>query len=65
MLVDEAPEGVYTARGLGVSIFTEADTLEELHEQIRDAGRCHFEEGQMPKVVRHHYVYVRDEMLAL
>jgi hypothetical protein len=26
-VVEEAPEGGYTARALGVSIFTEADTL--------------------------------------
>ncbi len=28
--VEEAPEGGYTARALGFSIFTEADTLPEL-----------------------------------
>jgi hypothetical protein len=35
-----------TARALGESIFTEADTLEELRQQIRDAVACHFE-GRM------------------
>jgi hypothetical protein len=29
--VEEAPEGGFTARALGLSIFTEADTLPELH----------------------------------
>ena len=42
-LVEEAPEGGYTARALGESIFTEADTLETLQEQVRDAVRCHFD----------------------
>jgi hypothetical protein len=42
-LVEEAPEGGYTARALGESIFTEADTLEELHAQLRDAVRCHYD----------------------
>jgi hypothetical protein len=42
-LVEDAPEGGYTARALGVSIFTEADELESLREQVRDAVRCHFD----------------------
>ncbi len=33
-LVEDAPEGGYTARALGQSIFTEADTLEELRHSI-------------------------------
>ena len=42
--VQEAPEGGYTARALGYSIFTEADTFEELREMARDAVRTHFDE---------------------
>ncbi len=61
--VEEAPEGGYTARALGVSIFTEADTLTELHEQVRDAVRCHFDEGQSPKVIRPHFV--REEVITV
>jgi hypothetical protein len=53
-LVEEAPEGGYTARALGESIFTEADDLSSLHEQVRDAVRCHFEEDRQPKVIRPH-----------
>lgn len=45
-LVEEAPEGGYTARALGHSIFSEADDLHQLHEQIRDAVRCHFGRGR-------------------
>lgn len=44
-LVEEAPEGGYTARALGEAIFTEADDLTQLHERARDAVLCHFEEG--------------------
>ena len=55
-MVEEAPEGGYTARALGESIFTEADDLPALHRQVRDAVRCHFEDGQGPKVIRLHYV---------
>ena len=36
-IVESAPEGGLTARALGASIFTEADTIEDLHEQVRDA----------------------------
>lgn len=41
-IVEEAPEGGYTARALGASIFTEADTWGELQGRIRDAVLCHF-----------------------
>ena len=53
-LVQDAPEGGYAARALGASIFTEADDLENLREMVRDAVRCHFDEGQGPKVIRLH-----------
>ena len=51
-LVEEAPEGGYTARALGESIFTEADSLEGLHEQVRDAAQCHFDEEGDPFMIR-------------
>ena len=51
-VVEEAPESGFVARALGESIFTEADTLEELPEKVRDAVRCHYDDGQAPKVVR-------------
>ncbi len=62
-MVEEASEGGYTARALGESIFTEADTLDALHAAVRDAVRCHFEEGSRPKVVRLHFV--REEVITL
>jgi hypothetical protein len=55
-VVEEAPEGGYTARALGASIFTEADTLPELHAQLRDAVRCHFDEDRRPGMIRLHFV---------
>ena len=42
-LIVDAPEGGYTARSLGASIFTEADTLVDLRRNIREAVDCHFE----------------------
>jgi hypothetical protein len=51
-LVEDAPEGGYTARALGVTIVTEADTIPDLQEQIRDAVHIHYDEDDRPKVVR-------------
>ena len=50
--VTEGPEGGYEARALSASIFTEAETIPELEEAVRDAVRCHFDEGQAPAVYR-------------
>ena len=61
-LVEEAPEGGYTARALGLSIFAEADTVEELHDHVRDAVRCHFDDGKAPKIIRLHFVH--DEVIS-
>jgi hypothetical protein len=61
-LVEEAPEGGFTAQAVGESIFTEADSLDELRANVRSAVECHFDEGQVPKMIRLHIV--RDEILA-
>jgi hypothetical protein len=42
-LVEESPEGGYTAKGLGVAIFTEGDTIEDLQKNIKEAILCHFD----------------------
>ena len=60
-MVEEAPEGGYTAKALGESIFTEADDLKSLHQQIRDAVKCHFDKGLAPKIIRLHFV--REEVI--
>lgn len=59
--VEESPEGGYEARALGHSIFTQADSLEELREMVRDAVRCHFDTDSIPAVIRLHFVH--DEVL--
>lgn len=51
-LIQEAPEGGYTARALGEAIFTEADDLSSLRTNIREAVDCHFETGEGPKIIR-------------
>ena len=60
-LVEEAPEGGYTARALGESIFTEADDLEGLERNVRDTVRCHFDEGERPRMMRLHFT--REEVI--
>ncbi len=60
--IQESPEGGYEARALGYSIFTQADTMEELKRNVKEAVRCHFEEGQMPAVIRLHMV--KDEVIS-
>ena len=62
-ILEDDTEGGFVARALGHSIVTQADTWEKLRTQVRDAVRCHFEEGQAPPVIRLHRVY--DEVLAL
>ena len=61
-VVEEAPEGGYVARAVGASIVTEADDLDSLRAHVRDAVRCHFDEGTAPKLIRLHHV--RDEVIA-
>jgi hypothetical protein len=61
-LVEEAPEGGLTARALGESIFTEADSEPELREMVRDAVRCHFDDDDRPSVIRLHFV--REDVIA-
>ena len=63
-IVEEAPEGGYTARALGESIFTEADDLAQLQKQVRDSVFCHFDdEAARPKLIRLHFV--REELIAV
>ena len=62
-LVESAPEGGFTARALGASIFTEGQTVEEIRDSVRDAVRCHFDDDAAPSLIRLHFV--RDEVLAV
>ena len=51
-VVEDAPEGGLSARAVGESIFTQARTMAELHVQVRDAVRCHFDKGTQPSLIR-------------
>jgi hypothetical protein len=61
-LIEDAPEGGFIARALDVSIFTEADDINNLHNKVRDAVDCHFEPSSKPKIIRLHFV--REEAIA-
>ena len=60
--VHESPEGGYEARALGHSIFTQADTMDALKLNVREAVHCHFDEGEAPRVIRLHMV--KDEVIS-
>lgn len=62
-VVEQDPDGGYTARALGESIFTQADDMPALKEMVRDAVRCHFPDlTKRPKMIRLHYV--SDDVIA-
>lgn len=51
-IVEKAPEGGYVARALGYAISAEADTWDDLGQAIDDALHHHFEEDELPDLVR-------------
>jgi hypothetical protein len=60
-LVEESDEGGYIAKGLGVAIFTQADTYEALKLAVIDAVHCHFEDDKK-RIIRLHIV--KEEVIA-
>lgn len=40
----------------------QADTMDDLKLNVREAGRCHFDEGKAPPVIRLHMV--KDEVIS-
>lgn len=62
-LINESDEGGFEARALGNPIYTQAETIEELKEMIKDAVKCHFDENELPRIINLHYV--KDEILKL
>jgi hypothetical protein len=61
-VVETAPEGGLTARALGHSIFTEAETLDALRANVREAVDCHFDDGKKPGSIR--LLVVTEEVIA-
>ena len=54
--VTESDEGGYEARALDHSIFTQGDDWNDLKAMARDAVLCHFEEGNVPRMIRLHRI---------
>ena len=61
--VTEAPEGRYDAKALGHSIFTQGEHWDDLKAMVRDAVLCHFDENDVPRVIRLHLV--KEEVIAV
>lgn len=60
--VRDAEEGGYWARALGHSIFTEAETWDQLRNNVLEAAGLHFEDAStQPKLIQLHYV--KDELI--
>lgn len=60
-IVEESIEGGLIAKELGVSIYTEAETLEELRLAVKDAVLCHFDD-EKKRLIRLHIV--KEEVIA-
>ena len=54
-LVEESLEGGFTAKGLGISIFTQGETYEVLKLAVIDAVHCHFDDDKK-RIIRLHIV---------
>lgn len=61
--VAQEADGGYTAEALGESIFTQADTWEELRANVREAVEAFYFDTAPPASIR--LRLVRDEVLAV
>jgi hypothetical protein len=61
--VAQEDDGGYTAEALGESIFTQADSWEELRANVREAVAAFYFDSTPPASVR--LRFVRDEVLAV
>ena len=59
--MEENEDGSYSAKGIGISIFTDADSLDEIRTAIKDAVNCHFDDGKK-RIIRLHIV--KEEVIA-
>ncbi|MCL2234950.1 MAG: 2-oxoisovalerate dehydrogenase [Defluviitaleaceae bacterium] len=54
--VTESLDGGFEAQAVGHSIYTQCDEYSQIHQTLRDAVNCHFNQDQMPSVIRIHLV---------
>lgn len=62
-MVEEEEDGGFVASALGHSIVTQGKTMEELRRMVRGAVKCHFDEHEMPRVIRLHLL--KEEVLSV
>jgi hypothetical protein len=61
--VAQEADGGFTAEALGESLFTEADSWEELRTNVREAVQAFYFDAEPPKSIR--LRLVRDEVLGV
>ena len=61
--VKESADGGYEARAVNHSIYTQCEEYDELPDTLREAVRCHFDEGRVPALIRIHFV--KNEVIAV
>jgi hypothetical protein len=61
--VKESYDNGYEAKAVGHSIYTQCDDYDDLSETLRDAVKCHFDDEEMPSLIR---IYlVKDEVISV
>lgn len=62
-VTEDEVDGGYSASALGYGIHTEAETMQELRANVKEAVGCYFDEEESgPRVIRLHVV--QDELLS-
>jgi hypothetical protein len=61
--VAQEADGGFTAEALGESIFTQADSWEELRAKVKEAVQAFYFDSAAPASIRLHLI--RDEVLAV
>lgn len=62
-IIEGSIEGGYEARALGHSIYTQGETYEEVKKSVLDAVHCHFEQEDLPSMMR--FYFIKDEVMAV
>ena len=63
-LIHDAEEGGYYAEAIGVSIFAEGDTFDELKTNIKSGIECYYENENIVLAFAHLH-FAKDEIMAL
>ena len=62
-VTEDEVDGGYSASALGYGIHTQADSIEDVRRNVREAVGCYFDETmERPSLIRLHFV--RDEIMA-